>query len=175
MSNKVGVTVAQAAPAAQDEVCERKDVEQRRRESKVCKAFWMCLASTIFASAKPCAVAIAVQTSADYSELPAANLENPAIGGVATYVHGAELRQPSVEGEWGSGKTGAGSEDATAEWRRGDPRALQGTKALARPLGGRNDNTLERRAVKTSPVGKGGWRLRVVASERRRSYGPPAL
>ena len=75
MSNKVEVTVAQAAPAAQDEVCERKDVEQRRRESKVCKAFWMCLASTIFASAEPRAVAIAVQTSADYSGLPAADLE----------------------------------------------------------------------------------------------------
>ena len=99
MSSRVEVTVAQAALAAQDEACERKDVEQRRRESKVCKAFCMCLAITIFASAKPCAVAIAVQTSADYSGSPAANLENPAIGRVATYVPRAELRQPSAEGE----------------------------------------------------------------------------
>jgi len=162
MSNRGKVTKAQAAPAAKHEVCGKGSAQ-----------LGLCLAITIFVSTVPCAVAIAVQTSADHSGAPDANLESPAIGRVATCVHRAEFRQPSAEDQWGGGKTAAGSKDATAEWRRGDPRAVQGTNALARPLGGRNDNTLERGAVEASPLEEGGWRLRVVASERRGPYGPP--
>ncbi len=59
MSNKVELTKAQAAPAAKHEVC-----------GKGFAQLGLCLAITIFVSAGPCAVAIAVQTSADHSGAP---------------------------------------------------------------------------------------------------------
>ena len=173
MSNRGRVPKAQAAPAAKHEVCERKDVEQRRRQSKVCKAFWTWAAVAIFGSAVPRAVAITVQTSADHSGAPDADLENLAIGRMATCVHRAEFQQPSADGQCGGGKMAAGSNDAAAEWRQGDPRVVQGANALARPLASRNGDTLERGVVEASPDGKRGWWLRVVASNCKGPYGPP--
>ena len=53
------VTKAQAAPAAKHEVCGKGSAQ-----------LGLCLAITIFVSTVPCAVAIAVQTSADHSGAP---------------------------------------------------------------------------------------------------------
>ena len=90
--------MAQAAPAAQDEVGEGEDVERRRRESRVCKAFWICAAVAIFGSL-PCATSFTVQETADYCRPRVANFEDPSIDRVATSCHREGFRLPSAEGQ----------------------------------------------------------------------------
>ena len=137
MSEAGKLTVAQAAPAAQDEACEGKDVERRRRESRVRKAFWMCTAVAIFGSL-PCAISLTVPETADGCWPRVTNFEDPSIDRVATDCHREGFRLPNAEGQWDGGETATGSEDATAErWRR-DSTAVQGTDALARTVGVRD-------------------------------------
>ena len=64
MSNRAKVTKAHAAPAAKHEVCGKGSAQ-----------LGLCLAITIFVSTVPCAVAIAVQTSADHSGAPDAKTQ----------------------------------------------------------------------------------------------------
>ena len=123
MSETMESIEAQAAPTAQREVCEGKDVEQRRRESRLRKAFWMC-AAVAFLATLPGATSLALPEAADYCWSWATNFEDPSIDPMAAKCHRTGLRLPSVEGQWDSGEKVTGLEDATAERRRRNPTAV---------------------------------------------------